>query len=243
MDSEDNSPKYKRVLIKISGEALMGPKEFGIHTPTVNSICNEIKAVKELGTELAIVVGGGNIFRGLDASGRGMDRVTGDNMGMLATVINSLAVMDTLEQMGIFTRVMSAIKLEDFAEPYIRRRAVRHMEKGRLVVFAAGIGNPYFSTDTAASLRAMEVGAEVLIKATNVDGVYSADPKKDSTAEFFTKMTYMDVLTKELKVIDSTAISLLKDNHIPLRIVALNKEGNLKRVVMGEDIGTLITAT
>ena len=221
----------------------MGPKEFGIHTPTVNSICNEIKAVKELGTELAIVVGGGNIFRGLDASGRGMDRVTGDNMGMLATVINSLAVMDTLEQMGIFTRVMSAIKLEDFAEPYIRRRAVRHMEKGRLVVFAAGIGNPYFSTDTAASLRAMEVGAEVLIKATNVDGVYSADPKKDSTAEFFTKMTYMDVLTKELKVIDSTAISLLKDNHIPLRIVALNKEGNLKRVVMGEDIGTLITAT
>ena len=221
----------------------MGPKEFGIHTPTVNSICNEIKAVKELGTELAIVVGGGNIFRGLDASGRGMDRVTGDNMGMLATVINSLAVMDTLEQMGIFTRVMSAIKLEDFAEPYIRRRAVRHMEKGRLVVFAAGIGNPYFSTDTAASLRAMEVGAEVLIKATNVDGVYSADPKKDSKAEFFSKMTYMDVLTKELKVIDSTAISLLKDNHIPLRIVALNKEGNLKRVVMGEDIGTLITAT
>ena len=221
----------------------MGPKEFGIHTPTVNSICNEIKAVKELGTELAIVVGGGNIFRGLDASGRGMDRVTGDNMGMLATVINSLAVMDTLEQMGIFTRVMSAIKLEDFAEPYIRRRAVRHMEKGRLVVFAAGIGNPYFSTDTAASLRAMEVGAEVLIKATNVDGVYSADPKKDSTAEFFTKMTYMDVLTKELKVIDSTAISLLKDNHIPLRIVALNKEGNLNRVVMGENIGTLITAT
>jgi len=221
----------------------MGPKEFGIHTPTVNAVCNEIKAVKELGTELAIVVGGGNIFRGLDASGREMDRVTADNMGMLATVINSLAVMDTLEQMGIFTRVMSAIKLEDFAEPYIRRRAVRHMEKGRLVVFAAGTGNPYFSTDTAASLRAMEVGAEVLIKATNVDGVYSADPKKDANAEFFSRMTYMDVLTKELKVIDSTAISLLKDNHIPLRIVALNKEGNLSRVVMGDDIGTLITAT
>jgi uridylate kinase len=243
MDSEDNGPKYKRVLIKISGEALMGPKEFGIHTPTVNAVCNEIKAVQELGTELAIVVGGGNIFRGLDASGRGMDRVTADNMGMLATVINSLAVMDTLEQMGTFTRVMSAIKLEDFAEPYIRRRAVRHMEKGRLVVFAAGTGNPYFSTDTAASLRAMEVGAEVLIKATNVDGVYSADPKKDANAEFFSRMTYMDVLTKELKVIDSTAISLLKDNHIPLRIIALNKEGNLSRVVMGDDIGTLITAT
>ena len=243
MDSEDNSPKYKRVLIKISGEALMGPNEFGIHTPTVNTICNEIKAVKELNTELAIVVGGGNIFRGLDASGRGMDRVTADNMGMLATVINSLAVMDTLEQMGIFTRVMSAVKLEAFAEPYIRRRAVRHMEKGRLVVFAAGTGSPYFSTDTAASLRAMEVGAEILIKATNVDGVYSADPKKDSSAKFYSRLTYMDILTKELEVIDSTAISLLKDNNIPLRIIALNKEGNLRRAVLGEDIGTLVTAS
>ncbi|MEA2030133.1 MAG: UMP kinase [candidate division Zixibacteria bacterium] len=243
METEDNSPSYKRVLIKISGEALMGPNEFGIHTPTVKSICNEIKSVKDLGVELAIVVGGGNIFRGLDTAGRDMDRVTADNMGMLATVINSLAIMDTLEQMGVFTRVMSAVKLESFAEPYIRRRAVRHMEKGRLVVFAAGTGNPYFSTDTAAALRAMEVDAEVLIKATNVDGVYSADPKTNADAEFYHKLTYMDILTRELKVIDSTAVSLLKDNNIPLRVVSLSQPNTLRRVVLGEDVGTLVRAT
>ena len=241
MSSESGKPYYKRALIKISGEALVGPGKFGIDTPTIEEICHQIREVKELGVELGIVVGGGNIFRGLDTAGRGMDRVTADNMGMLATVINSLAMMEALEKMGIFTRVMSAVKLEEFAEPYIRRRAVRHMEKGRLVIFAAGTGNPYFTTDTAASLRAMEVGADVLIKATNVDGVYSDDPKKNANAEFFSRLTYMDVLTKELKVIDSTAVSLLKDNNIPLRVVDLNCPGNLKRAVMGENVGTLIT--
>lgn len=241
MDEKPNSPKFKRVLIKISGEALMGDSEFGINTPTVECICEQIIQVKELGCEIGIVVGGGNIFRGLNASERGMDRVTADNMGMLATVINSLAMMDTLEKMGTYTRVMSAVKIEDFAEQYIRRRAVRHMEKGRLVIFAAGLGNPFFSTDTAASLRAMEVGAELLIKATNVDGVYSADPRTDPDAEFYPKLSYMDVLTKDLRVIDSTAVSLLKDHNIPLRVVALNEYGNLKRAVMGEEIGTLIS--
>ena len=242
MDSDDHSHKYKRVLVKISGEALMGTRDFGIHTPTVEMICEEIREIKELGTELGLVVGGGNIFRGLDASARGADRVTSDNMGMLATVINSLAVMDTLEKMGVYTRVMSAVNIEAFAEPFIRRRAIRHMEKGRTVIFAAGTGNPYFTTDTAASLRAMEVGADVLIKATNVDGVYSADPKLDSSAEFYPRLTYMEVLMRELRVIDATAISLLKDNKIPLRVVALTVKGNLKRAVLGEDVGTLITA-
>lgn len=241
MESDSNSPHYKRILLKVSGEALMGSGSFGIDTKTVEFICHQIKEIKELGIETGIVVGGGNIFRGLGASERGMDRVTADNMGMLATVINSLALMDTLEQMGIYTRVMSAINMEAFAEPYIRRRAVRHMEKGRLAIFAAGTGNPYFTTDTAASLRAIEVGAELFIKATNVDGVYSADPKKDANAEFYPNLKYMEVLTKELKVIDATAISLLKDNCIPIRIIDLHTPGNLKRVVMGEKIGTLIS--
>ncbi len=241
MASDRESPIYKRILIKISGEALMGTREFGIDTPTVESVCRQIREIRELGIEVGIVVGGGNIFRGLNAAERGMDRVTADNMGMLATVINSLAMMDTLEKMGAYTRVMSAVKLEDFAEPYIRRRAVRHMEKGRIVIFAAGIGNPYFSTDTAASLRAVEVGAEVLIKATNVDGVYSEDPKIDKNAVFYARLKYMEVLTRELKVMDSTAISLLKDTKIPVRVIDLNTPGNLKRVVMGEDVGTLIS--
>lgn len=219
----------------------MGPLGFGLHTPTIESICRQIKDIKDHGVEIGIVVGGGNIFRGLNAQERGMDRVVADNMGMLATVINSLAMMDTLEGMGIFTRVMSAVKIEAFAEEYIRRRAVRHMEKGRLVIFAAGIGRPYFSTDTAASLRAVEVGAEILIKATNVDGVYSADPKKDSGAKFYSRLSFMDVLTQELKVIDSTAISLLKDNNIPLRVINVNADGNLVKVVMGEEVGTLIS--
>jgi uridylate kinase len=219
----------------------MGPTDYGIHTPTLESIGEEIGRVKELGTELGLVVGGGNIFRGMNASERGMDRVTADNIGMLATVMNALALMDTLENMGIYTRVMSAVRIEAFAEPYIRRRAVRHMEKGRLVIFAAGTGNPYFSTDTAASLRAMEVGAEIMIKATNVGGVYSADPKLDPDAKFYSELSFMEVLTRELKVIDSTAVSLLKDNHIPLRVVDLNVPGNLKRVVLGENVGTLIS--
>ncbi len=240
METDSSKPVYRRVLVKLSGEALMGPNQFGIHTPTVEFICRQIKEIKDLGLELGLVVGGGNIFRGMNAAERGMDRVTGDNIGMIATVMNSLALMDSLEKMGIYTRVMSAVKMEAFAEPYIRRRAVRHMEKGRLVIFAGGTGNPYFSTDTAASLRAMEIGAELMIKATNVDGVYSADPKKHADAEFYPQLRYMDVLTKELRVIDSTAISLLKDNCIPVRVIDLNSPGNLKRVVMGENVGTLI---
>ncbi|HVP07296.1 MAG TPA: UMP kinase [Candidatus Acidoferrum sp.] len=241
METDSSKPVYHRVLVKLSGEALMGPNQFGIHTPTVEFICRQIKEVKDLGLELGLVVGGGNIFRGMNAAERGMDRVTGDNIGMIATVMNSLALMDSLEKMGIYTRVMSAVKMEAFAEPYIRRRAVRHMEKGRLVIFAGGTGNPYFSTDTAASLRAMEVGAELMIKATNVDGVYSADPKKHADAVFYAQLRYMDVLTKELRVIDSTAISLLKDNCIPVRVIDLNNPGNLKRAVMGENVGTLIS--
>lgn len=240
MDSDDSSAPARRVLIKISGEALTGPDQLGIHPETVQSICSQIVEIKELGIETAIVVGGGNIFRGLSAAQLGMDRVIADSMGMLATVINSLAMMDTLEKMGCYTRVMSAVAIEAFTEPYIRRRAVRHLEKGRLVIFAAGTGNPYFSTDTAASLRAMEINAEIMIKATNVDGVYSADPKKDPKAEFYPRLKYMDVLTRKLKVIDSTAVSLLMENNIPVRVIDLNKPGNLKRAVMGEEVGTLI---
>ncbi|MCK4606224.1 MAG: UMP kinase, partial [candidate division Zixibacteria bacterium] len=233
MESEGESAVFKRVLIKVSGEALMGPDQFGIHSPTVQSICSQIGEIRQLSVDVGIVVGGGNIFRGLKAAERGMERVTADNMGMLATVINSLAMMDTLEQMGIFTRVMSAVNLSDFAEPYIRRRAIRHLEKGRLVIFAAGTGNPYFSTDTAASLRATEIGAQLVIKATNVDGVYSADPRKHDDAEFIPRLTYQEVLTRRLRVIDSTAVSLLMDNHIPVRVIDLNRPGNLKRVILG----------
>lgn len=241
MESGDGLLAFKRILIKISGEALMGPQEFGIHLPTVDSICGQIKEIHDMGLEIGLVVGGGNIFRGLNQTGRQIDRVTADQMGMLATVINSLAMMETLEKMGTFTRLMSALQMEQCAEPYIRRRAIRHMEKRRLVIFAAGTGSPYFSTDTAASLRAMEVGAELIIKATNVDGVYSDDPKKVADAEFYPSLRYMDVLTRELKVIDSTAVSLLKDSGIPVRVINLNIPGNLKRVVVGDDIGTLIS--
>jgi uridylate kinase len=241
MESEGESAVFKRVLIKVSGEALMGPDQFGIHSPTVQSICSQIGEIRQLSVDVGIVVGGGNIFRGLKAAERGMERVTADNMGMLATVINSLAMMDTLEQMGIFTRVMSAVNLSDFAEPYIRRRAIRHLEKGRLVIFAAGTGNPYFSTDTAASLRATEIGAQLVIKATNVDGVYSADPRKHDDAEFIPRLTYQEVLTRRLRVIDSTAVSLLMDNHIPVRVIDLNRPGNLKRVILGHKVGSLIS--
>lgn len=241
MDSDSATPAFKRILLKLSGEALMGPNPYGIHTATVDFICNQIKEIKDLGLEIGLVVGGGNIFRGIEAaSTRGMDRVTADHIGMLATVQNALALMDALERMGIYTRVMSALDMESIAEPYIRRRAVRHMEKGRLAIFAAGTGNPYFSTDTAASLRAMEVGAELLIKATNVDGVYSADPRKDKNATFYPEIAYMDVLTQELKVLDSTAVSLLKENRIKVRVVKIASPGVLKRVVMGESVGSLI---
>ncbi len=241
MESEGELPVFKRVLIKVSGEALMGPDRFGIHSPTVRSICSQMGEIRQLSVEVGIVVGGGNIFRGLKAVERGMERVTADKMGMLATVINSLAMMDALEQMGIFTRVMSAVHLSDFAEPYIRRRAIRHLEKGRLVIFAAGTGNPYFSTDTAASLRATEIDAELVIKATNVDGVYSADPRKHDDAEFIPRLTYREVLTRGLRVIDSTAVSLLMDNRIPVRVINLDRPGNLKRVILGHEVGSLIS--
>jgi len=241
MDSEPSKPAYRKILLKISGEALMGDGRSGISTQALEAIALQIKQVKELGVQIALVIGGGNIFRGLHASERGMDRVTADNMGMLATIINSLAMMDHLEKLGIYTRVMSAVHVEAFAEPYIRRRAVRHMEKGRLVILAAGTGNPFFSTDTAASLRAMELGVDIMIKATKVDGVYSADPVKDATAEFYPRLTYMDVLTKELQVMDATAISLLKDNHVPVLVINANKPGNLVKAICGEKIGTIIT--
>jgi uridylate kinase len=241
MESEPGTPIYKRILLKLSGEALMGPGEFGLHTPSVDRICDQIEEIKNLRIEIAIVIGGGNIFRGLNATERGMDRVTADNMGMLATLINCLAIQDALEHRGIFTRVMSAVKVEAFAEQYIRRRAIRHMEKGRLVILAAGTGNPYFSTDTAAALRAMEVGAEVLIKGTKVDGIYSADPVKHADAVLYPNIKYMDVLTKELRVMDLTAISLLKDNQIPVRVVNINTPHILFRVVTGENVGSTIS--
>lgn len=241
MDSEPSKPVYRKILLKISGEALMGDDRYGINTQALESIGGQIKEVKDLGVQIALVIGGGNIFRGLHASERGMDRVTADNMGMLATVINSLAMMGALEKLGIYTRVMSAVHMEAFAEPYIRRRAFRHMEKGRLVILAAGTGNPFFSTDTAASLRAMELGVDIMIKATRVDGVYSADPEKDSQAEFYPRLTYMDLLTRELRVMDATAISLLKENRIPVLVVNMNKPGNLVKAVCGAEIGTLIS--
>ena len=241
MGTEPPKPAYKRVLLKISGESLMGDDTYGINTRALEEIGGQIKQVKELGVEIALVIGGGNIFRGLHAAERGMDRVTGDNMGMLATVINSLAMMDALEKLGIYTRVMSAVRVEAFAEPYIRRRAVRHMEKGRLVILAAGTGNPFFSTDTAASLRAMELGANVMVKATRVDGVYSADPEKDSQATLYTRLKYMDLLTNELKVMDATAVSLLKDHNIPVLVINIKKPGYLLRAICGEPVGTIIT--
>jgi uridylate kinase len=234
-------PKYHRILLKLSGEALVGSKEFGIDIKTIDYICGQIKEIKDLGLEIGIVVGGGNIFRGVAASRTGMDRVTADNMGMLSTVINSLALQDKLEQLGIYTRVMAAVNIQSFAEPYIRRRAIRHMEKGRLVILAAGTGNPYFTTDTAAALRAMEVNAEILMKATKVDGVYSADPMTTSDARFFSRMSYMDVVKEELGVMDLTSITLCKDNHIPVIVFNVNIPGNLKKAVMGEDIGTIIS--
>jgi len=219
----------------------MGNSGYGIDTDSINEICQQIIEIKNLDVEIAIVIGGGNIFRGLNASERGMDRVTGDHMGMLATVINCLSVMDALEQLGVYTRVMSAISVADFAEPYIRRRAIRHMEKGRLVILAGGTGNPYFTTDSAASLRAMEIGADLMIKATQVDGVYSADPKKDPNAVLLPNLSYMDVLSRELRVMDLTAISLLKDNKIPVRVVNLGTPGILKEVICGAQVGTLIS--
>lgn len=232
--------KYKRVLLKLSGEALAGEKSFGITTEIISRIANEVKVVTELGVEIAIVLGGGNIFRGIAGTAQGMDRATSDYMGMLATVINSLALQDALEKIGIHSRVMSAIEMHQLCEPYIRRRAVRHLEKKRVVIFAAGTGNPYFTTDTAASLRAMEVNADIIMKATKVDGVYSADPMVDRNATLYKEVSYIEVLQKNLKVMDSTSISLCMDHNLPILVFNLNTPDNFKRVILGEAIGTVV---
>lgn len=232
--------KYHRILLKLSGEALAGEQGFGISPEVINGIASEIKEVAALGVQLALVIGGGNIFRGLAASSKGMDRASADYMGMLATVMNSLAMQDALEKLGVVTRVQSAIEMQQIAEPYIRRRAVRHLEKGRVVIFSAGTGNPYFTTDTAASLRAMEIGAEVILKATKVDGVYTADPAKDKNAVKLDGLTYLDVLQRGLQVMDATATSLCMDNNLPMIIFDLTRRGNIMKVVCGEPIGTIV---
>ncbi len=235
-----SSPRYKKVLLKLSGEALAGDDEYGINPDIIQSIAEEIKEVKELGVEVSIVIGGGNIFRGIAASSKGMDRASADYMGMLATVINALALQDALEKKGVYTRVQSAIEMQEIAEPYIRRKATRHLAKGRVVIFAAGTGNPYFTTDTAAALRAMEVGAEVILKATKVDGVYDADPMIEKDAKKFDELTYLDVLRNNLKVMDSTATSLCMDNNLPIVVFSLKERGNVVKVVQGEKIGSLV---
>jgi uridylate kinase len=235
-----SEPAFRRILLKLSGEALMGAQGFGIDPDTANRIAQEIHEVHHLGVQVALVVGGGNFIRGVSASAHGIDRVVADNMGMLATIINALALQDALEKLGSFTRVTTAIEMRQVAEPFIRRRAIRHLEKGRIVVLAGGTGNPYFSTDTAAALRAMEIKAEVILKATKVDGVYDADPKKVPTAKRIERITYLDVLSRGLAVMDTTAISMCMDNSLPIIVFDLNVPGNLKRVVMGEKVGSLV---
>ena len=232
--------KYKRILLKLSGEALMGQQGFGIDPEVVGRIASEIKDVHGLGVEVAIVIGGGNIFRGLTASAKGFDRVSADHMGMLATVINALALQDALEKMDVFTRVQSAIEMKEIAEMFIRRRAIRHLEKGRVVIFAAGTGNPYFSTDTTAALRANEIKAEVIFKATKVDGIYDADPVKVKDAKFYPEISHLDVLKQGLAVMDTTAISLCMDNHMPIIVFNIKQPGNIRRVLLGEKIGSLV---
>ena len=236
------SPRYGRVLLKLSGEALMGEQQFGIDPGVTTQIAKDIAEIQGLGVQVAVVIGGGNLFRGLAASAKGMDRATADYMGMLATVINGLAMQDALEHVGINTRVASAIEMRAVAEPFIRRRAVRHLEKGRVVVFAAGTGNPYFTTDTAAALRAMEMKADVILKGTKVDGIYTADPMLNPTATKFDAISYLKVLAEGLKVMDATAISLCMDNKLPIVVFNLRTPGNLRRVIMGEPVGTTVTA-
>ncbi|ORJ59529.1 UMP kinase [Geothermobacter hydrogeniphilus] len=233
-------PRFKRILLKLSGEALAGEQGYGIDPVVIQDIAEEIRDVVRLGVQVALVIGGGNIFRGLAASSRGMDRASADYMGMLATVMNSLAMQDALEKLGVLTRVQSAIEMQEIAEPYIRRRAMRHLEKGRVVIFGAGTGNPYFTTDTAASLRAMEISAEVILKATRVDGVYDTDPMKNPDAVKFDSLTYLDVLEKGLQVMDATATSLCMDNQLPIVVFDLTEKGNIRRVVLGENIGTTV---
>ncbi len=236
-------PVFQRILLKLSGEAMVGDLEYGISPAVVQTVAREVKEVRSLGVEVGIVIGGGNIYRGVAASAEGMDRASADHMGMLATVINSLALQDALEKMGIFTRVMSAIEMNQVAEPYIRRRAIRHLEKGRVVIFAGGTGNPFFTTDTAAALRAMEVKAEVILKATKVDGVYDNDPLTHKKAKKFGKLSYIEVLNRGLKIMDATAISLCMDNDLPIIVFNLTQKGNITRVLLGQKIGTIIGGT
>ncbi len=233
-------PKFKRIILKISGEVLVGEGEYGISSEMISGISREIKEVMELGVQVAVVVGGGNLYRGVDTSLKGVDRTTADYMGMLATVINSLALQDALEKKGVPTRVQSAIDLRQVAEPYMRRRAIRHLEKARVVIFAGGTGNPYFSTDTAASLRAMEIGAGILLKATKVEGVYDSDPMKNRNAVKLDRLSYIDILNKNLRVMDATAISLCMDNQLPIIVFNVREKGNIVRAVMGEKVGTII---
>jgi uridylate kinase len=237
---EARSPAFRRVLLKLSGEALMGDQGYGIDPVMVDRLAREVVEVRDLGVEVALVIGGGNIFRGLQGAAKGMDRATGDYMGMMATVLNSLALQDALERNGASTRVMTAITMQQVAEPYIRRRAIRHLEKGRIAIFAAGTGNPYFSTDTAASLRAMEIGAEVIIKGTKVDGVYDKDPVTHPDAKRFTEVSYLEVLQRNLKVMDSTAISLCRDNSLPIIVFDFTQPGHTLRVICGEPLGTRV---
>ncbi len=236
------SPKYQRVLLKISGEALVGSQSFGIDSDTAEWIARDIAEVQQQGVQVAVVIGGGNIFRGLAASAQGMDRATADYMGMLATVINGLALSDAIERYDVETRVVTAIEMREVAEPFIRRRAIRHLEKGRVVVFGAGTGNPYFSTDTAAALRAMEIKAEVILKGTKVDGIFSADPTIDPSATHIKKVSHLQVLEQQLKVMDSTAISLCMDNQLPIVVFNLKTDGNIRRAVLGETVGSLVTS-
>ncbi|MGE0591430.1 MAG: UMP kinase [Vicinamibacterales bacterium] len=240
-DSSSPSPFYRRVLLKLSGEALMGDQQFGVDPVVATRIARDVGDVQALGVQTAIVIGGGNIFRGLAASTRGMDRATADYMGMLATVINALALQDALEQLNIVTRVVTAIEMRAVAEPFIRRRAIRHLEKGRVVIFAAGTGNPYFTTDTAAALRAMEIKAEAILKGTKVDGIYTADPMLDPSATKYPTISYLQVLERQLKVMDTTAISLCMDNKLPIVVFNLRQAGNIRRVVLGEAIGTTVS--
>jgi uridylate kinase len=233
-------PAFRRIVLKLSGEALAGRQGYGIDPPVLDRIGEEVREVTDLGVQVAIVIGGGNIFRGVAASAVGMDRATADYMGMLATIINALALQDSLEKAGVQTRVLSAIEMRAVAEPYIRRRAIRHLEKGRVVIFAAGTGNPFFTTDTAGALRAVEIGADVIIKATKVDGVYSADPKIDPSAKRLARLTYIEVLNRGLGVMDTTAISLCMDNKLPIVVFDLMQSGNIKRIVLGEPVGSIV---
>ena len=234
-------PKYKRILLKLSGESLMGNKNYGMDPDVITKYAAEIKTAVDLGVEVAVVIGGGNIYRGMNEAQTGIERAHGDYMGMLATVINGMALQAGLEKAGMFTRLQSAINMEQIAEPYIRRRAIRHLEKGRVVIFGAGTGNPYFTTDTAGSLRAIEISADVILKGTRVDGVYSADPEKDPTATRYQTVTYQECISKNLRIMDMTAFTLCMENNLPIIVFDMNKEGNLSRLVQGEDVGTLIS--